>query len=95
MTVTFWFNCCNLSDDQRQISSFPPTVVLEETAEALPLNIPIDHQGLIARMCASPLNPSDVTEATSVTFEQLEIPADSATSMETTQIVIVHTIQAE
>ncbi|XP_063062715.1 myoneurin isoform X2 [Engraulis encrasicolus] len=75
------------------------SVVIEEalTSAALPLNIPIDHQGLIARMCAaaSPLDPSDVTEATSVTFEELEIPADAASSLETTQIVIVHTIQAE
>ncbi|KAL2085264.1 hypothetical protein ACEWY4_018584 [Coilia grayii] len=73
------------------------SVVLEETltSAAVPLNIPIDHQGLIARMCASPLDPSDVTEATSVTFEQLGIPADAASSLETTQIVIVHTIQAE
>ncbi|XP_041924851.1 myoneurin isoform X2 [Alosa sapidissima] len=66
-------------------------VEIEETltTAAVPLNIPIDHQGLIARMCASPLNP------TGVTFEQLEIPADTAASMETTQIVIVHTIEAE
>ncbi|XP_028813216.1 myoneurin isoform X2 [Denticeps clupeoides] len=66
---------------------------VEETqgSEALPLNIPIDHQSLIARVCIPSDNPSETPEVQNVTFEQLEIPAHAG--LETAQIVIVHTIE--